>query len=153
MQSLPDKLKLSTKSPLSLGEVPEDYNKLLNESFENFERQEVARARQVDQLFAFVHEPSDVTALSTNLKGKLHGDPIIWISYPKKSSKKNKGTLTRDLGWDAFAPLELEPVSQLSLDDDYSILRFRRVDQIKKITRNPKMAITNETKKRTSYQK
>lgn len=153
MQSLLDKLKLTTKSPLSLGQVPEVYNNLLNEWFVNLERVEVSQSRQIRQLFAFVHEPSDVSALSTHLNGKLQGDPIIWIAYPKKSSKKNKGTLTRDMGWDAFAPLKLEPVSQLSLDDDYSILRFRRLDQIKKITRNPKMAISNETKKRTSYKK
>jgi hypothetical protein len=153
MQSIFDKLKLTSKSPLSLGQVPEDYNNLLNDWFVNLERQKVEYSRQVDQLFAFVHEPSDVIALSTNLKGKLQEDPILWIAYPKKSSKKNKGTLTRDLGWDSFAPLKLEPVSQLSLDDDYSILRFRRVDQIKKITRNPKMAISIETKKRTSYKK
>jgi hypothetical protein len=44
----------------------------------------------------------------------------------------------------------LEPVRQVSIDDDFSALRFRKVEFIKTITRRESFAITKEAKKRTT---
>ncbi|GIQ68273.1 hypothetical protein DUZ99_04315 [Xylanibacillus composti] len=59
------------------------------------------------------------------------GDSILWLAYPKKSSKM-KSDIHRDLLWDTFASHQLRPVSQVSLDETWSALRYRHEDRVKK---------------------
>lgn len=62
----------------------------------------------------------------------------LWCAYRKKSAKKNgasAGDLTRDRGWTPLLQAGLLPVTQVSLDDTWSALRFRYRDEIRIITR------------------
>jgi hypothetical protein len=43
-------------------------------------------------------------------------------------------------------------VRQIAIDEDFSALRFRKVEFIKKITRSKDMALTETAKNRTSKQ-
>ena len=81
--------------------------------------------------------------------GQCDEDPIIWFAYPKASSKNLMCEFNRDNGWDAVGNAGFEGVRQVSIDDDWSALRFRRVDHIKKMKRNAKMAISKAGKART----
>ncbi len=76
-------------------------------------------------------------------------DPIIWIAYPKGSSKKYKCEFNRDTGWDVLGEAGFEPVRQVAIDEDWSALRFRKTSKIKSLTRSKDMAISKEGKKRT----
>lgn len=143
MNSVLKKLKFSTV--VTLGDCPDALNELYSLLQQRFDTQSLDSARLVQSLFAVVHHPEEVKFLSLHLQGKLDEDPLLWIAYPKKSSAKNTGFLSRDQGWEAFAPLDIEPVSQFSIDDDYSVLRFRRVEKIKTITRHASMAISPKT--------
>ncbi|HSR31169.1 MAG TPA: hypothetical protein VLY63_11445, partial [Anaerolineae bacterium] len=58
-------------------------------------------------------------------------DGLLWISYPKKSSKVTTD-LTRDVGWDVVAEAGLRPVTQVSINDTWSALRFRPVERVGK---------------------
>ncbi len=84
------------------------------------------------------------------LDAKLEGDAILWCCYPKGSSKKYKCDFNRDTGWTVLGQLGYEPVRQVAIDDDWSALRFRRVDYIKTLTRSKDFALTETAKKRTS---
>jgi len=57
---------------------------------------------------------------------------LIWVAYPKKSSKKYKSDLSRDDFWDALKDLGLEPVRQIALDEDWSALRFKLGSDVKR---------------------
>ncbi len=70
------------------------------------------------------------------------GDAIIWLAYPKKSSKRYHCAFNRDTGFAPFGRFGFEPVRQVAIDDDWSALRFRRVEFIKNLTRNPSMRLT-----------
>ncbi|PKR77683.1 DUF3052 domain-containing protein [Halalkalibacillus sediminis] len=73
---------------------------------------------------------------------------ILWLCYPKKSSKKYKGSdASRDSVGSMLSTDGFEPVRQIAIDDDWSALRFRKTDQIKNMKR--KFAVTEEGKKRT----
>lgn len=61
-------------------------------------------------------------------------DPVIWLAYPKKSGNI-KSDINRDLGWDSIYDLGLSPVSQISIDENWSALRWRKTEQIKKMIR------------------
>ncbi|GDX45109.1 hypothetical protein LBMAG24_04360 [Bacteroidota bacterium] len=81
---------------------------------------------------------------------KLKGDAVIWLCYPKMTSKNYKCDFNRDSGWTSLSKYNLELVRQVSIDDDFSALRFRKVEFIKTITRRESFAITKEAKKRTT---
>jgi hypothetical protein len=49
---------------------------------------------------------------------------LFWISYPKGSSKVPTD-LNRDVFWKALEHLGVRPVTQVSVDDVWSALRFR----------------------------
>ncbi len=63
----------------------------------------------------------------------LKEDGILWICYPKTSSKKIKSDLNRDRVRDIVRQYHFEGVSLVSLDDDWSALRIRHIDTIKKL--------------------
>ncbi len=67
---------------------------------------------------------------------KLEGDAILWYCYPKASSKRYKCDFNRDSGWQALGAYNLEPVRQVAIDEDWSALRFRKVEFIKTMTRS-----------------
>jgi len=54
---------------------------------------------------------------------------IVWMSYPKKSAKVETD-ITRDQGWDSLNEAGWRPVTQISIDDTWSALRFRPVDEV-----------------------
>ena len=56
---------------------------------------------------------------------KLKGDAVIWLCYPKMTSKNYKCHFNRDSGWTSLGKYNLEPVRQVAIDDDFSALRFR----------------------------
>lgn len=66
---------------------------------------------------------------------KLAGDAIFWMAYPKGKSKNYTCDFNRDTGWEAMGTYGLEPIRQVSIDEDWSALRFRKVAYIKKLTR------------------
>ena len=57
---------------------------------------------------------------------KLKGDAVIWLCYPKMTSKNYKCDFNRDSGWTSLGKYNLEPVRQVAIDDDFSALRFRK---------------------------
>lgn len=137
MQSLFKRLTLHSDKPVAIFQIPSSHNSLHQALSETRSVIEVDQANQVDNLLAFVHRPEDVEVLATSIQGKLFNDPYLWIAYPKKTSSLNTGTLTRDIGWSSFKPLAIRPVGQFALDDDYSLMRFRRSEMVK----NPKSTI------------
>lgn len=62
----------------------------------------------------------------------LNFDGHLWFCYPKGTSKRYKSDLKRDDTWALFEPYGFRPVSQVSIDDDWSALRFRDVNLVKK---------------------
>lgn len=66
----------------------------------------------------------------------LEQEALFWICYPKGSSKKYTCEFNRDNGWAKLGELGFEPVRQIAFDEDWSALRFKRVGDIKKMTRS-----------------
>ncbi|MVM40806.1 hypothetical protein GO730_29095 [Spirosoma sp. HMF3257] len=111
----------------------------------------VTDAQQIqmgDFAIAFVKTQQEVDTLSPILADKLKGDCILWMTYPKGSSKKHKCDFNRDTGWAALGKLGFEPVRMVAIDDDWSALRFRRVEYIKKMTRRESGALTEKGKEK-----
>jgi hypothetical protein len=104
-----------------------------------------------DFALAFCTKQAEVDAFATAAADKLEGDSLLWIAYPKGTSKRYKCDFNRDTGWAILGELGYEPVRQVAIDEDWSALRFRRVSFIKKMTRS--FAMTEEGKQRVEQQK
>jgi hypothetical protein len=92
----------------------------------------------------FVRSREEMNAHGRTAIDRLDGDGHLWVSYPKKSSKKYTCDISRDEGWDVFGQKNFEPVMQVSIDEDWSALRFRRVDYIKTMKRKSALSQAGE---------
>jgi hypothetical protein len=97
----------------------------------------------------FATTSADCDMVSSTIAKATEGDSIVWIAYPKGSSKKYKCDFNRDTGWTVMGDAGFEPVRQVAIDEDWSAIRFRRTEHIKSLTRSNTMAISPEGKRRT----
>jgi hypothetical protein len=77
---------------------------------------------------------------------------LLWLCYPKKSSKAYKGSdCSRDTAAGMLADEGYEPVRQIAIDDDWSALRFRKPEEIKRMVRS--FAVTEAGKRKVESSK
>lgn len=85
-------------------------------------------------LLAFVTRQQEVDDIAAQVRTQAPGDAIVWFAYPKGTSKRYQSAFNRDTGWTALGAAGFEPVRQVAIDEDWSALRFRRVEFIKSLT-------------------
>ncbi|HTC53422.1 MAG TPA: hypothetical protein VK700_15920 [Steroidobacteraceae bacterium] len=85
---------------------------------------------------AFVITQAERDAASSKLAAACAGDAVLWMVYPKGSSRKYRCEFNRDSGWPVLGAAGFEPVRMVAIDEDWSALRFRRVEHIKTMTRS-----------------
>lgn len=98
----------------------------------------------------FAVTQSELDKISNSLIQSADGDAMVWVAYPKGTSKKYKCEFNRDSGWGVLGDAGFEPVRMVAIDADWSALRFRRTEYIKTMNRSNSMAISAEGKRRTS---
>ncbi|WP_430137403.1 DUF3052 domain-containing protein [Neobacillus pocheonensis] len=97
------------------------------------------------QVFGTSNE--ELQSLARGSESYVKEDGLFWLCYPKKSSKAYKGSdCSRETVASMLANEGYEPVRQIAIDDDWSALRFRKVDKIKTMTRS--FAVTEKGKER-----
>ena len=106
-----------------------------------------ARGKETFALF-FVRSRADVVRMAPVAADALATDGVLWFAYPKRASKRYSTDLGRDDGWQPIWALGFEGVRQVAIDADWSALRWRHVDHIKTLTRDPKRAMTPRGKAR-----
>jgi hypothetical protein len=91
------------------------------------------KAKSIQFALAFATRQAEVDALSRLLTSKAEGDALIWFAYPKGTSRRYKCEFNRDTGWKAMRSAGFDTVRQVAIDEDWSALRFRRVEFIKPV--------------------
>ena len=107
-------------------------------------KQKISGKYKIDFILLFVKMKDEIDTLLPRLIERLSDDAKLWISYPKKSSKRYKSDISRDSGWTILGKYNYEPVRMISIDEDWSALRFRNVEFIKNMTRRTSMAISDQ---------
>lgn len=100
--------------------------------------------KEVGFVLAFVTKQNEVEAISKAVAKKSKGDTVLWFAYPKGTSKKYTCEFNRDTGWSVLGELGFEPVRQVAIDEDWSALRFRRVEFVKTMKRDERLALTKQ---------
>jgi hypothetical protein len=98
---------------------------------------------------AFVVTQAQLDAASRKLAIACAGDAVLWMVYPKGTSRKYRCEFNRDSGWPVLAAAGFEPVRMVAVDEDWSAFRFRRVEHIKSMTRGAVNAISAAGRRRT----
>lgn len=111
---------------------------------------EVEGANAIEFSLAFVTTQKEVNRLAPAIGKKAKGDAVVWFAYPKGTSKKYKSEINRDKGWAALGNAGFEPVRQVAIDEDWSATRFRRVEFIEKMTRDPRYLLSRHAKARAT---
>jgi hypothetical protein len=86
---------------------------------------------ETEFVLAFVTRKSEVDELAAQIAKRTKGDAVVWFAYPKGTSKKYKCDFNRDTGWDALKAAGFDTVRAVAIDEDWTGLRFRRVEFIK----------------------
>lgn len=111
----------------------------------------ISQADKSTFLLAFCTNLQQVEEVAKWAAAALEADGLLWIAYPKQSSKKYTCSFNRDTGWASLGAAGFEPVRQVAVDADWSALRFRRVEFIKTMTRS--FALTDAGKKKAAANK
>jgi len=80
---------------------------------------------------AFAITQAQLDRASKILASASEGDAVIWFAYPKGSSKRYTCEFNRDSGWNVIRAAGFESVRMVAIDEDWSALRFRRVEYVK----------------------
>jgi hypothetical protein len=131
---------------------PASFDKELKEMMAFAAIKKVLKAKdKAEFILCFCTKHKEVEAAATLAQKTLQDDGMIWIAYPKGTSKKYTCEFNRDTGWGSLGKAGFEPVRQIAIDEDWSALRFRKVEFIKTMTRS--FAMTEEGKKRVKAKK
>lgn len=82
-----------------------------------------------DLVHLFVSNTEELARLAPAAIQSVRRDGLFWISYPKQTSRV-KTDMTRDKGWDPVKGAGFEPVTQISINDVWSALRFRPSEMV-----------------------
>jgi hypothetical protein len=81
---------------------------------------------------AFVITQAELDAASGKLAAACADDAILWMVYPKGTSKKYRCEFNRDSGWGVLTAAGFESVRMVAIDEDWAALRFRRSAHVKR---------------------
>jgi hypothetical protein len=77
-----------------------------------------------DWIQIFVQNTAELTRLTPQAAKALKPDAILWISFPKGSSRIQTD-LTRDKGWEGLNKLDLKWLTLISVDETWSAFALR----------------------------
>lgn len=83
-------------------------------------------AAKADIIQVFVESSADLKKHLPKLKKQLNKDGALWVSYYKGTAKK-KTDINRDSITEYASTINLEGVAIMSIDDDWSSVRFKAV--------------------------
>jgi hypothetical protein len=130
MSSLFAKLNLKSQPQILVVAAPPSFEPELDALQDVKIVRDPAALASIKFALVFVTRQSDLDTLSQEAAKHSTGDPILWFAYPKASSRRYACDFNRDSGWDVLRGLGFDSVRQVAIDEDWSALRFRRVQYI-----------------------
>jgi len=119
-KSFAQKMKLKPRSRAAVIGAPENYLKDLKHDSDISQ----TLSGQFDWIQIFVQNKKDLDSLAPKAAKALKADSILWISFPKGTSKIQTD-LTRDKGWDVVRDLDLKWINLISVNETWSAFSLR----------------------------
>jgi hypothetical protein len=80
---------------------------------------------EAEVVHLFVRDRAELAASWPSVAESLRPDTILWVSYPRRGPGV-KTDLNRDHGWGPLHDAGWDPVTQVSLNDTWSAMRWRQ---------------------------
>ena len=90
----------------------------------------ISGIKELTFALVFVATKIELDESAKMILSKASGDALLWFAYPKGTSTKYKCEVNRDSGWDILRKSGFDTVRQVAIDEDWSALRFRRIEFI-----------------------
>jgi len=132
MQTLVEKLNYKGQERIALINSDESFASAISNDLTN-----VIIDKEIDPrypygfIIVFAKNTTEVNHITCAALHNLIADGVLWFCYPKKSSKRYKSDLDRDHGWEVLNNSGFHGIRMVSIDDDWSALRFRNAKFIK----------------------
>ena len=132
MTNLLDKLNYKGQKRISVINAEETFILSILSNLEDVLIDQIVDPRYpYDFIIIFVKSVSEVEMLAPMTLHNLKADGVLWVCYPKKTSKKYSSDLDRDHGWKVLNDSGLFGIRLVAIDQDWSALRFRNIKFIK----------------------
>jgi hypothetical protein len=126
-----EKLNLKEQREILVLNAPDSFEPALAQLGHVRILRNVGGAKEVAFALTFVTRQADLERVSEALAKRAGADPLLWFAYPKGTSRRYTCDFNRDTGFGALRRLGFDSVRQVAIDEDWSALRFRRVEHIK----------------------
>lgn len=150
MTPLFNKLNWKGQSDIVVLNAPEGFDRELDALQGVTVHRDAAGLERVGFALAFVMTNAELQAAADAVLSKAQGDAVVWFAYPKGTSKRYRCEFNRDSGWAPLGAAGFEGVRQVAIDEDWSALRFRRVEFIKSMKRDASRAATEQGRARVA---
>ena len=128
--SILKKLKIDKHTNVAVINAPEEFTGILKDYKGSVTGKIKGKYSYVQ---VFITSQSEFVKSGKLLSNAIEGDGLLWVCYPKGTSKKYKKVdCNRDTLREAIIPYGFEGVSIISLDEDWSALRFRNSEFVGK---------------------
>ena len=124
MNPLLKKLFFKEQEPVLLLQAPPELKRL---SKDFGVKVQTKPAGKYPFILAFVQSLAEGEKLAPFLPKLLEEKAVLWVAYPKGTSKKYKSDYNRDTGHALMEKHGLNGVSLVSLDGDWSAMRFKKL--------------------------
>jgi hypothetical protein len=125
------KLRLGTAKRALVLNAPEGYLDMLLPFPEGVHVTDQADSEQAyDFVQVFMSNIAEVESWAPKAIQAVTKDGLLWLNYPKGTGKI-KTDINRDAGWQSVTALGYEGVALVSINETWSAMRFRPINQVK----------------------
>ncbi|MDN3686867.1 hypothetical protein [Cyclobacterium jeungdonense] len=139
------KLNFKSQEKVVLVDAPESFKQHIEAIKALTQTSDGQKEEVIEFALVFGKTKAEMEANVRTILSKLTSDAIFWVAYPKSNSKTYRSDYNRDSGWELLGDWGMEPVRQVAIDQDWSALRFRKVENIRQLTR--KFGLITEKRK------
>lgn len=125
-KTVAEKMYIKPGMQIGLFNAPDDLSDLLGELPDGVDISENLEGVEVDLILGFMEDKSMLETYLSSLKEAIKTDGSLWIAYQKGSSPGNT-ELSRDTIYDFAQSIDLKGVGMVSIDEDWSGFRFKKV--------------------------
>ena len=144
------KLNLKDQTDIVVLNAPDSFSPELQRLRGVQVRRTLSGSQPITFALAFVSRQTELDAVARALTLRAAGDAVVWFAYPKGTSKRYTCDFNRDTGWQVLGAAGFEAVRQVAIDEDWSALRFRRAEFIKRLVRDPSRTVSAAGQGRTA---
>lgn len=131
--SLVKKLLIKPNMRIGMVNQPEDSGELLGElpPGVSVATATAAAPGSLDLVLLWVKSLAELDALAPQAIAAVKYDGLLWIVYPKKSSKI-RTDIDRDSGWERMRALSFAGVAMVAVNETWSAMRYRPAERVGK---------------------